>query len=494
MADNIPTLFRTEALVKLSETVEAVKSIAEKALELAQNSGGTDAYDAADDVEEADDEVVENLLNYDEYDFSSLQAETTYFTMNSCKARKYKDGTMRFFLTITTKSFPALGVAAGNTEETIISNTYIKSSKSDSVLLKVMSGFNWVYIGESGLICNLNAFYQCTINEQYTVACEISADDVSTLTIGNDVPKETVEVTMPDGVKAYDYTYDLTTEAAAVQSQLETNVTFSSLKMVIRNYDRYYAHFSYAGTFGADRNATTYSTALTTDYITASAELYPSPSSSTGDTNFLPYIYPTKGLGFINEDAVSNGDTFSGETTIICPLSATMTINTSNLKLLETNGGKIKTSTAASVQSSSVRYKLIDISEATNGEWIGSINFVQDQLGVFVILSVGTPSAERTSTESLENAVKAITLPISLNTTLEVYKLIKVNIAYEIGRTMDGLSLELYNDSNNGLRLRLNGGTSYLGGFGFCIHGLIPGAYLHTEDTRINYGQDEEQG
>ena len=311
MADNIPTLFRTEALVKLSETVEAVKSIAEKALELAQNSGGTDAYDAADDVEEADDEVVENLLNYDEYDFSSLQAETTYFTMNSCKARKYKDGTMRFFLTITTKSFPALGVAAGNTEETIISNTYIKSSKSDSVLLKVMSGYNWVYIGESGLICNLNAFYQCTINEQYTVACEISADDVSTLTIGNDVPKETVEVTMPDGVKAYDYTYDLTTEAAAVQSQLETNVTFSSLKMVIRNYDRYYAHFSYAGTFGADRNATTYSTALTTDYITASAELYPSPSSSTGDTNFLPYIYPTFGLVFINQDAVSNGDTFS---------------------------------------------------------------------------------------------------------------------------------------------------------------------------------------
>ena len=157
-----------------------------------------------------------------------------------------------------------------------------------------------------------------------------------------------------------------------------------------------------------------------------------------------------------------------------------MTINTSNLKLLETNGGKIKTSTAASVQSSSVRYKLIDISEATNGEWIGSINFVQDQLGVFVILSVGTPSAERTSTESLENAVKAITLPISLNTTLEVYKLIKGNKSYEIGRGVD-VSLRLYNDTTNGLRLQLSSNTASSSNVGFCIHGLIPGAYLHTE-------------
>ena len=67
-----PTLVRTEAITKLSETVDNVKSIAQQALELAQNAGtgGSDeVYDAADEVQEADEEVVENLLNYDEYNF-----------------------------------------------------------------------------------------------------------------------------------------------------------------------------------------------------------------------------------------------------------------------------------------------------------------------------------------------------------------------------------------------------------------------------------------
>ena len=109
---NTPTLVRTEAITKLSETVDNVKSIAQQALELAQNAGtgGSDeVYDAADEVQEADEAVVENLLNYDEYDFiNSISNNLRCFIVNSCKARKYQDGTMRFFLTITTKAFPAV--------------------------------------------------------------------------------------------------------------------------------------------------------------------------------------------------------------------------------------------------------------------------------------------------------------------------------------------------------------------------------------------------
>ena len=29
--------------------------------------------------------------------------------------------------------------------------------------------------------------------------------------------------------------------------------------------------------------------------------------------------------------------------------------------------------------------------------------------------------------------------------------------------------------------------------FGLCIHGLIPGAYLHTEDTTTTYHQEGEE-
>ena len=508
MSTSSPTLFRTEAITKLGEAVDgiemditaletdvsSVRSIAEQALELAQSGGGSDeAYDAADEVQEADDEVVENLLNYDQYNFSSLQATTTYFNMNSCKARKYKDGTMRFFLTITTKSFPALGIANGLTSEAIISSTYL--SATDTVLLKVMGGYTWVYIDSNGLQCNLSSFQQCSPGEQYTIACEISADDVNKMTISDDVPKETIEVSMPDGTTAYDYTYDITTEVNNLQSKTQTNITFSSIRMVIRNYDRYYAHFSYSGVFKQARNASTSAQALTSDYITATAELYPSPSSSTGDTNFLPYIYPTQGLVFINQDAVSKGDSFSGETTIICPLSATMTINTSNLKQLESNGGKLKATSAASVQSSLVRYKLYDLSNATNGDWIGSVNFVQDQLGVFVILSVGTVIRAMNIT-NLNDVLTRILLPISLNTRLEVHTLVNQHkLQYTIG-VDNRTRLVLQNINEVGLRLQIlgDGTDNTYQGYATCIRGLIPGAYLHTEDTTIiNHGQDEEE-
>ena len=494
-----PTLFRTEVITKLTQTVDDVKSIAEQALELAQNGGGgtgggggtsgtDEAYDAADEVREADDEVVQNLLNYDEYNFMETiqNSELTYFKVNTCKARKYQNGLMRFFLTITTKTFPAVGVSQGIAVETLVRNTYL-SSNGATIALKVMGGVEWVYIHqENGLVCDLNAFAQCSPNEQYTIACELELYDADRVVIGSHVPKETIEVSMPDGATPYDYIYDITTEVNNLQSQTQTNITFTSVRMTIRNYDRYYVHFSYSGTFNSDRKATTSAQALTSDYITATAELYPSTSSCGGYTNFLPYIYPTLGLQFINEEAVSEGQEFLTHATIICPLSATMTINTSNLKQLESNGGKLKTTSAGSVQSSLVKYKLVDLG---GGSWNGSVNFIQDQLGVFVVLSVGTDGDSEARYGSLSNGLSNVFIPVSLNTQLEVYKLIKARGKYVLGVNGEWtLSLYEDHDYNRGLRLELLPDRQTIVDnkkfehFGFCIHGLIPGAYLHTED------------
>ena len=416
---NTPTLFRTEAITKLGQSVEGiesditaletsvsnVKSIAEQALELAQNGGGggsgggsDEAYEAADEVQEADEQVVENLLNYDEYDYTDLAENQSVFKVNSCKVRKYHDNSVRFFLTITTKTFPAIVLQEDSEHpELVLYSTTLMSADSDETIeLKTMGGVQWVYIKGSGLICNLESFQHCSPGEQYTIACEISAENATHLHIPymSNVPSQTIEVTMPEGTTAYDYTYDITNEVNALQSKTQTKISFTSVRMTIRNYDRYYVHFSYSGTFNDAYNTNSSATALTSDYITATAELYPSPASTTGNLNFLPYIYPTVGLVFITAVPFFNDDPFSGETTIICPLNATMTINTSNLKQLETNGGKLKMTSAATVKSSQVRYKLIDLSGAG---WVGSVNFVQDQLGVFVILSVGVANDRGTN-------------------------------------------------------------------------------------------------
>ena len=491
-----PTLVRTEVITKLSETVDNVKSIAQQALELAQSGGGTggsdEVYDAADEVREAEEEVVENLLNYDEYDFSTVLNNTSVFIVNSCKARKYQDGTMRFFLTITTKSFPAIAIHDGDTYECLVSDTHLCTNNESSIGLKIMGEVEWVYINRLGLICNLSAFAQCSPGEQYNIACELEGTAASSIAIKSTVPKQTIEVSMPEGTKAYDYTYDITTEVNNLQSKTQTNITFTSIRMTIRNYDRYYVRFSYVGTFGSSRNASTSAQALTSDYITASAELYPSPSSVGGYSNFLPYIYPTLGLQFINQEAVSEGQEFITHATIICPLSATMTINTSNLKQLETNGGKLKATSAATVQSSLVKYKFIEIGR--EDMWFGSINFVQDQLGVFVILSIGFRDYDSPiSLPYVDAFLKGIHLPISLNTRLEVYKHLNKNVyddgsikRYTIGSSGTiRLMLEHDTDAPLCLTLRYEDMSTDLDfrNNGFCIHGLIPGAYLHTEET-----------
>ena len=283
---------------------------------------------------------------------------------------------------------------------------------------------------------------------------------------------------MPEGTKAYDYTYDFTAEANTYQS----TITFTSVRLTLRNYDRQYVGLQCGGSFNKDCTKTSSFTVLPSNYISSTVELMDSIVAGAARVFFS--VCPTVGLVCNVQQNIEMSDGgFGFGAAFICPLSASITLNTSLLKRKETNGQAIKTATAANAQSSLVKYKLIEISEATNGEWIGSINFVQDQLGVFVILSVGIPTnTAHTTNDSLEAAISNIPLPISLNTRLEVYKLIKANIAYIIGCGGDGMYLELYNDEDNGLRLRIQNLSDYIGGVGFCIRGFIPGAYLHTED------------
>ena len=294
-----PTLFRTEAITKLGQSVEGiesditeletsisnVRSIAEQALELAQNNGTSssdEVYDAADEVQEADDEVVENLLNYDEYDFTSVLNNSDVFIVNSCKARQYKDGSYRFFITITTKTFPATKIQSLGGYDILVVPNYL-STDGASVMLKQMGGHEWVYVNSLGLVCSPD--------EQYTIACEVDGSWATQIHIRSTVPKETIEVSMPEGTKACDYTYDITTEVNKLQSMTQTNITFTSIKMTIRNYDRYYVHFVYSGTFNSSRNANTSAQALTSDYITATAELYPSVASISGYYSLMKMLF-----------------------------------------------------------------------------------------------------------------------------------------------------------------------------------------------------------
>ena len=139
-------------------------------------------------------------------------------------------------------------------------------------------------------------------------------------------------------------------------------------------------------------------------------------------------------------------------------------------------------STQQTLQSSSpVRSKTYNITTA-HDFWIGSVKFVQDQLGVFVILNVGNTSDKGGNGDTLQEALESIPLPISLNTESEVYELV-VNLGspYRIGcdRRLD-LTLLNIDDS---LRLSLEYDTSIesYSLHGTCIYGLIPDATLNEE-------------
>ena len=130
--------------------------------------------------------------------------------------------------------------------------------------------------------------------------------------------------------------------------------------------------------------------------------------------------------------------------------------------------------------SSSVRSKTYNITTA-HDFWIGSVKYVQDQLGVFVILSVGNTSDKGGNGDTLQEALESILLPISLNTESEVYTLVNMSSSYRIGcdhklelrllRIDDSLRLSLAYDLS---------AVSY-GLHGTCIYGLIPDATLNEE-------------
>ena len=91
----------------------------------------------------------------------------------------------------------------------------------------------------------------------------------------------------------------------------------------------------------------------------------------------------------------------------------------------------------------------------------------------------------------VDDTLRAMHLPISLNTQFEVYKHLKHSenddVFYRIGSVGD-IVLFLRKNDVGYVKLRISYDVERdpepdLQGHGFCIHGLIPGAYLHTEET-----------
>ena len=471
--------FRQEAITNLAKVAKYAASTADQAMQLLQSGGGNSE---PDDVEPADSEVVENLLNYDEYDFSDCSATTTYFSISSCSARKYKDGTMRFFCTITTKTFPAFGIAAGVSEEAVISSDYL--SASSQVLLKQMGNTPWVVINSNGLSCMLSSFSACSPNEQYVVATEISAEDVEKLTIASSVSKESVELTLPEGTTAYDYTYDLTSIANSLLDNQTPTMTLTSLKAVIRNYDRYYVRFSYSGTFTDAHNASQGNTLLSSDYFNSSTEIYTSPSSSTGDSNVSLAIYPTIGVYLIPAEAVDADTTFTAANTLICPLNATMTINTSSATKLESSGGTLKMGTIADLKSSVGQSRIYQVStEKCNG----SVYYTQEQHGVSVILSASTSSTSTETLGELKTALENVPLPLSFAPNFEADKILKQQGSIYLGSLhfgQYGSDVELAYNAEKGLVLtltKIEGSSNNEVYFAYgCVRGFVPTAYLQS--------------
>ena len=249
--------------------------------------------------------------------------------------------------------------------------------------------------------------------------------------------------------------------------------------MIVRNYDRQYVRFRYQGVYTKAVDANTSFTILPSNYINATAELMCRDIIAV-IPSFLS-ISPTVGLVWKQLKEHTSIGSYSTEETFICPLSASITLNTSLLKRKDTNGQAIKTDTAVSVQPSQVRYKFYEI--GSESLWFGSINFVQDQLGVFVILSVGTKKDGSVYASILRDTINTVKPPISLITRLEVYHFYNNDVKYVIGQS-GHFTLYLYKDANDGLRLSIDtdDGGVYYEKMSFCIRGFIPGAYLHTED------------
>ena len=129
--------------------------------------------------------------------------------------------------------------------------------------------------------------------------------------------------------------------------------------------------------------------------------------------------------------------------------------------------------------SSSVRSKVYEISAAC---WYGSLKLVQDQLGVFVILSFGNNGSKNAYIGDVEIALGDLAaLPISLNPESEVYQMVMEHGRLYIIGTDGLLVLRLANRDDGGLGLSMYAAEASYEGYCACIYGLIPDATLNEE-------------
>ena len=137
-------------------------------------------------------------------------------------------------------------------------------------------------------------------------------------------------------------------------------------------------------------------------------------------------------------------------------------------------------STQQTLQSSApVRSKVYPISDV---DWYGSLKLVQDQLGVFVILSFGNNGAKSSNIDTVYAILNDLTLPISLNPESDVCQMVKEHgREYLIGVDFEvGLKVVNKGDAGLGLILGYTPDTNYEG-YCTCIYGLIPDATLNEE-------------
>ena len=138
-------------------------------------------------------------------------------------------------------------------------------------------------------------------------------------------------------------------------------------------------------------------------------------------------------------------------------------------------------STQQTLQSSPVISKSYQFGE--NDFWNGSVNLIQDKLGVFVIVSLGGKYERGNYFTTLRDTLNTIRPPILLNTESEVYRFCNAESKYYIGQSGD-FKLYIYRDLDNTLKLTVecdNVSNTY-DKFGFCIYGLIPNATLNIEE------------
>ena len=137
-------------------------------------------------------------------------------------------------------------------------------------------------------------------------------------------------------------------------------------------------------------------------------------------------------------------------------------------------------STQQTLQSSSpLRSKVYPI---TTYDWYGSLKLVQDQLGVFVILSFGNNGSKFSNIAEVQIALDPLTLPITLNPESDVYQMVKEHSQHYLIGSDGVVGCQVAKSGDVGLRIILSfiEERSYEG-YCTCIYGLIPDATLNEE-------------